>query len=105
MTVEKKTIRAHCNLCVGLTNHLVLHKDSTSWDGGDEQYQISGGDEYLLIRCAGCDTVHLQHDSWFSEDCDEDVQIVRTRYYPPAISRRRPDWLKDPEGPFYFGST
>jgi hypothetical protein len=102
---EPKSVKAHCNLCVRLTNHLVLHKDRTTWDDGDAQHPISGGDEYLLIRCAGCDTVHLQHDSWFSEDWDEDGPTVTTVYYPPAVSRRRPSWLKDPEGPFYFGGT
>jgi hypothetical protein len=100
-----KSVKAHCNLCVDLTNHLVLHKDTTTWEDGDEQHPMSGGDEYLLIRCAGCDTVHLQHNSWFSEDWDEDGPIIKSVYYPPAISRRRPNWLKDPEGPFYFGGT
>lgn len=103
---EQKSIKAHCNNCIGLTNHVVLHKDMTTWtDDIDGQHTISGGDEYSLIRCAGCDSVHLIHESWFSEDADEDGPNIKTVYYPPAISRRRPSWLRDPSGPFFFGDT
>jgi hypothetical protein len=103
---EPKQTKAHCNTCVGPTNHVILHRHTKTWnDDADGQHPMSGGDEYLLMQCAGCDTVHLQHDSWFSENWDENGSIIDTVYYPPAISRRRPSWLKDPEGPFYFGST
>ncbi len=102
---EPKSIKAHCNTCVGLTNHVVLHKETTRWSDGDERYEVYGGNEYSLIRCAGCDSIHLKHDSWCSEDWDEDGTVIDTVYYPPAISRRRPSWLSDPTGPFFFGNT
>jgi hypothetical protein len=95
-------VKAHCNNCLGLTNHVVLHKHLTSWSDD----VISGGDEYCLIRCAGCDLVHLKHDNWFSEDYDHETgPNITTVYYPPAVSRRRPSWLHDPLGPFIFGNT
>jgi hypothetical protein len=103
---DSKQIKAHCNACVGITNHVVIHRHTKAWnDDIDEQHPVSGGDEYLLMQCAGCDAVHLQHDNWFSEHWDENGAIIDTVYYPPAISRRRPSWLKDPQGPFYFGGT
>lgn len=104
VAAEPTHIKAHCNNCVGFTNHRVLFKDSKSWSTDDEL--VYGGDDYTLIRCAGCDTVHLKHDSWFSEDWDfEDGYNITTVYYPPSISRRRPKWLNDPTGPFVFGKT
>lgn len=98
-------IKAHCNNCIGSTNHFVIHTETKRWTDGDEQHEISGGDEYALIRCAGCDTIHLKHESWFSEDWDEDGPIIKTVYYPPSIARRRPNWLGDPNGPFFWGET
>jgi hypothetical protein len=101
-----KQIKANCNNCVGMTNHVVLHTNRKVWSNSDDHGEVSGGDEYSLVRCAGCDTVHLKHDNWCSEDWDpEEGTLINTVYYPPAISRRRPSWLKDPQGPFYFGGT
>ena len=98
-------IKAHCNTCAGQTNHLILHKHRADWSDGDEQHSVSGADTYSLIRCAGCDSIHLLHENWFSENWDENGPIVNSVYYPPAISRRKPDWLSDPNGPFFWGDT
>lgn len=90
-TEAKATIKSHCNRCGGPTNHWVLHKETTTWDE-DMGYgnQIWGSDAYSLVMCAGCDSVHLRHESTFSEHDSSDVF-----YYPPAVSRRTPDWMRD----------
>jgi hypothetical protein len=98
---DSESIKAHCNNCLGMTNHTVLHRYIASWSDD----VVSGGDEYCLIKCAGCDVVHLKHDNWFSEDYDPETgPNITTVYYPPAISRRRPTWLRDPLGPFILAT-
>jgi hypothetical protein len=97
-------VKAHCNTCFGQTNHLLLFEHSVTWS--DDDTPISGGDDYRFVRCAGCGSLRLKHENWFSEDRDDyGDQNVTISYYPPALSRRRPIWLTDPEGPFYFGGT
>jgi hypothetical protein len=82
------TTKAHCNDCSGSRNHDVLHSERTSWR--DDEQGISGGDTYDTLKCCGCELVKLRHTSWFSED-DEPTVL----YFPPSISRRRPDWFAD----------
>ena len=82
------TSKAHCNVCGGSRNHEILHAEQTSWE--NEEEGISGGDTYDTLKCCGCDLVKLRHTSWFSED-DEPTVL----YFPPAISRRRPEWFSD----------
>jgi len=75
-----------------------------SVDGG--RHSISGTDTYSLIACGGCETIHLKHDSTFSEDTELDGSaIVTTNYYPPATSRRTPTWLGSKNSPFWYGGT
>lgn len=90
VVVGDETIKAHCNGCGGVRNHTVLH----SVDDSDVQDDWWAFYTYRLIRCAGCDNVHLRHDHEFSGDNDEHGNpITHTVYYPPAMSRRRPDWM------------
>jgi Domain of unknown function (DUF4145) len=104
MNQESEHIKAHCNTCFGHTTHFILYECNKTWS--EEETPISGGDKYRFLRCAGCGSLRLKHDNWFSEDTDDyGEQNVTTDYYPPAIWRRRPIWLRDPEGPFIFGNT
>lgn len=83
-------IKAHCNTCGGRKNHLVLHTEVDVSDD-DEWVLIS---TYRLIKCAGCDRIHLQHETDYTQMSDGDGNpIVDTVYYPPPLSRRRPDWM------------
>lgn len=88
-------VKSHCNKCSGERNHIVLHREESSWsedvDGG--RNFISGSDVYFMLKCAGCDEVQLRHESWFSENYPDDEPTVRL--YPPALSRRRPPWILD----------
>ncbi|MER8638694.1 DUF4145 domain-containing protein [Mesorhizobium sp. M1365] len=93
--MSSSIVKSHCNKCGGERNHLVLHREHSSWvedvDGG--RNSISGSDTYYMLKCAGCDEVQLRHESWFSENYPDDEPTVRL--YPPALSRRRPQWMLD----------
>ena len=78
--------KAHCNNCGGERNHEILHSEQTSWS--DDDHDVSGGDTFSTLKCCGCELVKLRHTSWFSED-DEPTVL----YFPPSISRRRPEWF------------
>ena len=95
------TIQSHCNTCSGQRKHVVLHREATSWDEDlGHGNSIWGTDNYFLLRCGGCGNVHLRHESTFSEDHNDGDPTVR--YYPPAISRRKPSWVSDIN--WYLGS-
>jgi hypothetical protein len=98
---------AHCNRCNGNTQHDILHVLSLSAeDELDEQHSITFWDDYTLLKCRGCETVHLQHDHSFSEDIGEGGQPeVYTTIYPPRISRNKPEWFGSISGPFWAGNT
>lgn len=97
-----ETIKAHCNSCGPWITHNVLKKVVTRED--DEETGWSGGDTYQLIRCGGCDRIHLKHDSWNGHETDDQgVPETKTVYHPPAQSRREPAWLTEWDGPFFFG--
>lgn len=84
--------KAHCNQCQSATNHDILHSEETSWqeefEGG--KYSIGGLDRYETLKCRGCESIRLRHTSYFSEDDEPTIT-----YFPPAVSRREPEWLKD----------
>ena len=102
------TTQAHCNTCGGTRKHDVLFSKRKHWDDSVDggRHSISGTDTYSLIACGGCETIHLKHDSTFSEDTELDGSaIVTTNYYPPATSRRTPTWLGSKNSPFWYGGT
>lgn len=82
------TTKAHCNNCGGDRNHEVLYTEKKEWS--DDQYGVSGSNKYETLKCLGCENIKLRHTSWFSED-----DGYKTTYFPPAIFRQRPSWLKN----------
>jgi len=90
-------VKAYCNKCCGERRHEVLHCEKTTWsEDVDEYHSIDGGDIYEMIKCCGCENVALRHQSWFSEDTDEQGRpAVQTNYYPPATYRQEPKWLTE----------
>ena len=92
MAEAGETIRSNCNKCGGPKNHTVLHRENTSWDEDlGHGNSIWGTDTYLLVKCGGCDDVHLRHESSFSEDHNDGEPTVI--HYPPALSRQMPEWI------------
>jgi hypothetical protein len=86
----KKLTRSHCNTCGRETNHhIIAHKHIPGSQFGENYGTIHWIDDYELLECAGCETVHMRHTSWF-EPTDE--TIVKT--YPPPVARRQPNWLR-----------
>jgi len=99
LSMTEKMFKSHCNTCGRETNHDVLHNETRSrTEKVDEDTAIDWGSHYKMVCCAGCDTVSLRMDSWFSEACDENGQPeIETQYYPPKIFRPKPAWLSDTE--------
>lgn len=95
MPDKEKTIKAHCNKCIGNRNHLILHVESQDWDEEIEpRLSINGNNTYQMLKCCGCDSVKLRHTNWMSESYDEFGRpYVDENYYPPATSRPEPKWL------------
>lgn len=93
-----QTVKEHCNKCLGWKNHVIVHAEVTNWsDVIDEEYghSIEGGDLWDLMRCLGCDSVKLKHRNWFSEETDErGNQVINTEYFPPTITRQKPQWRR-----------
>lgn len=85
MSTIAKT-RAHCNVCSGEKNHVILHQEKTTWE--DHEHSVSATDTYSTLQCAGCDTIKLRHVNWFSEDDEPTITD-----FPPSIFRKKPDWL------------
>lgn len=86
---------AHCNHCGGHRNHEVMNKIDKSWNEDvGENYQISGRNLYTVLECRGCESVKILHQSWFSEETDENnAPLMTERYYPTSIFRPHPPWL------------
>lgn len=80
----------------------MLHSEEQRWaEEVDPGIQISGCNTFKMIKCCGCDSVKLRHSDWFSEACDEYGRpYVDVNYYPPAISKAEPTWLKELRNPF-----
>ena len=91
-----RTASASCNTCGGARKHDILHAEVSRWTEEIEGIgEIGGHDMYEMLRCRGCERICLRHQSSFSEDVDPKTgqPLVVTRYYPPATSRKKPDWL------------
>ena len=105
MTTEPKKTSGHCNTCGGIRTHEVLYSQVFKWQILENG--TAGGDHYEVLKCGGCGGVKFRHSEWCTEDCDENGKVVpRISYYPPAIFRKKPEWLNDlmPEVGFDEGS-
>lgn len=93
----EKIVKAHCNKCLGERNHKLLHSETMTWNDEIEQgFVIDGKDTYEMLKCCGCDNIALRHRSWWSANLDKHGQpIEEVIYYPPAISRKEPEWLHE----------
>jgi hypothetical protein len=79
---------SHCNRCGGRREHEILAEARTDWfDQVTEHDSVNGADNYYVLKCAGCGEVHFRHDSWFSEDTDDEgspKRHVTHRSCPPT---------------------
>jgi Domain of unknown function (DUF4145) len=75
-----KTSRAPCSICLGETEHTVLHfvdRRTTALDW-----------TFTLLECAGCKHIVLREVMHFG---DHENNVIR--YYPSPASRKVPDWV------------
>lgn len=93
----EKTVKAHCNKCLDERNHELLHSETMTWnDEIDQDLVIEGEDTYEMLKCCGCDNIALRHFSRSSLNLDKHGQpFTEVIYYPPAISRKEPEWLHE----------
>lgn len=94
--------RGHCPTCgSNRADEILNHKV----DVFIEEADIHGSDEYKIIECRGCGCIYFKHSHSDSDDVEhypsEDGQgwdshyPVRDKFWPPASSRREPDWFGD----------
>jgi len=88
-------LRSYCRQCGGERYHTTMAEKTRSWSEDDES-GIQGGDTWSIVECGGCHAVTFVHSHWFSEDCDVTeegwVPILHRDLYPPAPSRKKPEW-------------
>lgn len=85
----------HCNKCRQKTKHQLLHgvTKAGSEDLGDG-YLIQWHSVYELFECCGCGEVVLRQTYTNSELNDN-----QSWYYPPRVSRHKPNWIDNDEIP------
>lgn len=99
MSSDPSIVKSHCNQCGQETKHDLLHRkqtqDSESIDGG--RYEVSWSRTWLLLECRGCGDVSLLKRDWCSENDPFDPE--EDTYYPPRVSRKRPEWTRQSDVP------
>ncbi len=84
-------IELHCNKCQHETWHEILFFKDSEWS--DDEYHVSGGSDYTVAQCRGCESISFQKRSWFSEEIEPDGSLsITTGTYPPKTLRSKPDW-------------
>lgn len=83
-----KIIQAVCNECGHVTDHTSLKSHST--EQNDEEYGAWWNTTYQMIECRGCHFISLKRTRTSSEMTEAEID-----YYPPPVSRRKPNWYGD----------
>ena len=74
-------MKVYCTRCKNSTNHTVTHELHEDWRNDYEGF--FGYDNWQIVRCMGCDSVSFRHEIIFSEDMDQEGNIVPTvNIYP-----------------------
>jgi hypothetical protein len=90
MAQIENTVKSHCPRCGGERFHSVLAKEQRSWnDKGRREDEA-----WSIVECCGCREITFVYDYF---DDDDPFSGIR-RIYPPAPSRKKPEWGDD----FYF---
>lgn len=92
-------MRSHCNKC-GPDRQAVIQATFTK-EGADGE--TSWSETGYVLECAGCQSVSLRHEFWFSEwDQIEDnpttglpvmVPGIKVTIWPPPAPRKKPAWV------------
>ena len=92
---------SHCNVCGQETIHKLVKVIRKSRDYDDDQCVVSVGSNWRILQCCGCQEVSMSRADWCSEDSPYDSPVLA--FFPPRVSRRKPDWLVRREAPGYQG--
>lgn len=94
--VQPRNVSFHCNACGGQRNHTVLKEHTHEWeeevDTGDFLFYDDCREVYLLLRCCGCDSVSLKHESFAKSQKGSTIKT-----YPPRQFRQMPAWVQEIE--------
>lgn len=97
-TVAKpKTMWSHCNECGRDTKHSIVIRASKRRTYDHDEYPVDVGSEWTIVQCCGCEEVSMRRVDWCSEDDRQDGPNPPT-FFPPRVSRRKPDWVKREPG-------
>lgn len=83
---------SHCNECVRDTKHDIVHQADRRRTYHYDQCSVDAGSVWRTLQCRGCDEVTLERIDWCSEDDPMDGPRPSV-FYPPRVSRRKPDWV------------
>jgi len=89
-----ETHKLPCGMCDLKTNHVTLKSVRNNWS--DSRYEMSGREEFEIVKCQGCDQISFRSTSSNSEDCltdNETGELIypeNERLYPNRIEGRKP---------------
>ena len=99
MTKSDDELMSYCRQCGGERYHRKIAEREYRWNEPEDGGAVGGTDVWSIVECGGCRTVTFVHSHWFSEDCemteDGPEPIVYRDLYPPAPSRKVPEWGTD----------
>lgn len=81
----------HCNNCFRETKHLVIASKRQEYTEEDDDGNFIFGEKlnFGMLECCGCEGIT------FRRRCDASYEPhVVIDYFPPAVSRRKPEWLR-----------
>lgn len=94
MNGSESGLWSFCRKCGGERRHSLLAEEPRPW--GEKDVPIDGNDTWSIVECLGCSNITFIHSHWFSEDSemtpDGPVPIVHRDLYPPAPTRKPPEW-------------
>ena len=79
--------RTFCNRCQQETNHSIAQCCSNHRNEGTEQAPRFLREKWQLLKCRGCDSVHV-----YMVEESSNSSLVRCQRYPPLEVRRTPPW-------------
>ncbi len=94
MPNSKEMMWLHCNECSHETEHSILNEISKERNYDEEGYPVEVVTSWTIVQCNGCKEVGMQRSYWCSKS-----PTSTTWFFPPRISRRKPDWVNRYEVP------
>jgi len=93
-TLPVEPIWSHCNECGHETKHQVVAQAERKRTYADDDCTIETGSMWNMLQCQGCEEVTLRRRDWCSEDDPWSYGPRPDIYFPPRVSRRKPEWVE-----------